>query len=100
MPNTSVNAKSLPVGCHEPGYTASGDSFVADKPQLWSEVRFLPRFRGPGAGLGRPFDLHPDGNRVALATARDNEDTTKQDKVVFVFNFFDELRRIAPVKSR
>jgi serine/threonine-protein kinase len=81
-------------------YTASGDSFVADKPQLWSEVRFLPRFRGPGAGLGRPFDLHPDGNRVALATARDNEDTTKQDKVVFVFNFFDELRRIAPVKSR
>ena len=81
-------------------YAATGDSFVADKPQLWSDVRFLPRFRGPGGNVGRPFDLHPDGNRVALATALDNEDKTKQDKVAFVFNFSDELRRIAPVKSR
>ena len=32
------------------------------------------------------FDLHPDGTRFALAS------------VTFIFNFFDELRRIAPVK--
>jgi hypothetical protein len=27
------------------------------------------------------------------------ESETKQDKLVFVFNFFDELRRIAPAKK-
>ena len=75
-------------------YTVEGDSFKADKPRVWSERRFMLR---PGF---RSFDLHPDGERVVLAAAPDNESAVKQDKLVFIFNFFDELRRLAPVGKR
>ena len=47
-------------------YTVEGGSFIADKPRLWSERRFIPR-------PGRSFDLHPDGERFALAAAPENE---------------------------
>jgi len=42
------------------------------------------------------FDLHPDGERVAVAPATQTGGV-KQDKVVLFLNFFDELRRIAPL---
>jgi hypothetical protein len=74
-------------------YTVSGDTFRAEKPQLWAEGRI-----GPQTGQ-RSFDLHPDGQRVAVAP-----DVApvggQQNRVVFIFNFFDELRRIAPVTKR
>jgi serine/threonine-protein kinase len=74
-------------------YTVAGDSFNAnaEKPQVWSPQPILPRPRY------RWLDLHPDGERfvVAAPTAAQTED--KRDKIVFIFNFFDELRRIAPV---
>ena len=57
--------------------------------ELWSEAHFTPRPRQRG------FDVHPDGDRFALAPFVEPT-TTRQDKVVFIFNFFDELRRIAP----
>jgi hypothetical protein len=78
-------------------FAADGDSFHAEKPRLWSESRH--NFRFSPAGPARPFDLHPDGDRVALTKAPDAEIAAKQDKVVFIFNFFDELRRIAPAKK-
>ena len=46
------------------------------------------------------FDLHPDGERFVLAAAPRTPDGAKQDKVVFISNFFDELRRIAPATKR
>jgi hypothetical protein len=73
-------------------YSVEGDSFKADKPRVWSERRFMTR-------PGRSFDLHPDGERFALAAAPENEAAT-QDTLVFIFNFFDELRRIAPASRR
>ena len=73
-------------------YTAEGDSFRTEKPRIWSEGRFL-------AGTSRSFDLHPDGERFALRAEPDSQNTAKQDRVVFIFNFFDELRRIAPTKK-
>ena len=75
-------------------YTVEGDSFKADTPRVWSERRFSARPRM------RSFDLHPDGERFVLAAAPDNEGAVKQDKLVFIFNFFDELRRLAPVATR
>ncbi len=75
-------------------YTVEEDAFRRDTPRLWSERRFTPR------GVFRPFDLHPDGERFALAPAAENENETKRDKIVFIFNFFDELRRVAPVGKR
>lgn len=40
---------------------------------------------------------HPDGAWFAVALAQ-TPGGAKQDHVTFLFNFFDELRRIAPVK--
>ena len=77
---------------HGGSYTVEGDSFRAEKPRLWSEGRFTPPI-----GQARSFDLHPDGERFALAAVPETQTAAKQDKVVFIFNFFDELRRIAPV---
>ena len=54
----------------------------------WSDVRSL--WLGLGASS---FDLHPDGERVALRLAGD-ESGDAPDSVVVVFNFFDELRRL------
>jgi hypothetical protein len=53
--------------------------------------------------LGRPrqraFDLHPDGERIAAAVATGQAEE-KIDKVTFIFNFFDELRRLAPPSKK
>ena len=50
------------------------------------------------AGLMPMWDLAPDGSRVLVATPLENAGTPKQDReVVFLENFFDELRRKAPV---
>jgi eukaryotic-like serine/threonine-protein kinase len=77
-------------------FAVEGDSFRAEKPRRWSDGRYLER-----AG-NRGFDVHPDGDRVALALAPavQTPSDLKQDKVVFIFNFFDELRRIAPTTKR
>jgi hypothetical protein len=45
------------------------------------------------------FDLHADGERVALAPAAESPTGGKQDRAVFVFNFFDELRRVSPTSK-
>ena len=70
-------------------YTVEGDSFKADKPRLWSEQPILPLRNF------RYFDLHPDGDRIAAAVPSSQAEE-KLDHVTFIFNFFDELRRIAP----
>jgi Tol biopolymer transport system component len=70
------------------GYTASGDSFVAEKPRVWAA----------GVRSGSGFDLAPDGRRVAVSVTVGTPDVQRQEhSVVFVLNFFDELRRRAPV---
>ena len=71
-------------------YAATGDAFNAEKPRLWAERRYQ------GRGPNRMFDLHPDGTRVALALVEEAPGV-KQDKLTFLFNFFEELRRIATV---
>ena len=75
-------------------YTVAGESFRAEKPRLWSERHFTLLLRQ------RSFDLHPDGERFALALVPETQTAVKQDKLVFIFNFFDELRRVAPVAKR
>ena len=72
-------------------YAVAGESFLADKPQVWSPTGI----RLAGFLTGSPYDLHPDGKRLAAAAGRDQGDVS-QDKVVLVFNFLDYLRKIAP----
>jgi Tol biopolymer transport system component len=42
------------------------------------------------------FDLRPDGQRFAVLKTPDFSAETKLDTVTLIFNFFDELRQIAP----
>jgi eukaryotic-like serine/threonine-protein kinase len=71
-------------------FAASGGSFRAEKPQLWSPGEFTSR-----AGNDN-FDLHPDGKRFAVLKAPGTGETPKVDRVSFIFNFFEELRRKVP----
>ena len=72
-------------------YTVAGDAFQAEKPRVWSDTPIQVRPNNAGAS----FDLHPDGARVAMAPA--TEATAGPTHVTLIFNFFDELRRLAPL---
>jgi serine/threonine-protein kinase len=74
-------------------YVVEGDSFRAEKPQLWSEGIVTGRPRPPS----RDFDLHPDGQRFAIAAGATIANS-KLDKVVLTFNFFEELKRLTAKK--
>ena len=73
-------------------YTVKGDSFVADKPRVWSEKKIAD------LGLLPNYDLAPDGKRiVALMSVGTPEDQKAQSHVIFLENFFDEVRRKVPL---
>jgi serine/threonine-protein kinase len=68
-------------------YAVNGDSFVAEKPQVWSARRIT--------GFG--YDVAPDGKRVAALLYSDGTSEAKpSNQVTVLLNFFDELRRRAP----
>jgi len=74
-------------------YTAKGDSFVVDKPHLWTEKRLAD------TSTIQNLDITPDGKRfVVLLPAEGMEEQKPQNHVTFLQNFFDELRRRVPVK--
>lgn len=77
-------------------YSATQSTFSAEPPRVWTQARALVRPRGPFGSDGRAFDVHPDGDRVLGAWAHDGDSGAAQSTVVLAFNFFDELRRLAP----
>jgi serine/threonine protein kinase/roadblock/LC7 domain-containing protein len=74
-------------------YTAAGDALVFGKPHIWSPHR-VPDLGSPPM---RPFDVSPDGKRVAVVL---NADGTADPKPIthltLLVNFTDDLRRRAP----
>ncbi|MBK5257923.1 MAG: PD40 domain-containing protein, partial [Vicinamibacteria bacterium] len=76
-------------------YSVVGDSFRPEKPRLWSKARH----RSSGNGTPYPYDIHPDGKRLAIRAAPGEEGSggPAQDKVVFFFGFGEYLKKIAPV---
>jgi dipeptidyl aminopeptidase/acylaminoacyl peptidase len=68
-------------------YEAAGTTFRVTSTRAWPGASYETR------GPMRMFDLHPDGKRLALARA---VPLATQNTLVFVFNFFDELRRKLP----
>jgi Tol biopolymer transport system component len=98
-PTWSRNRKELFYRTAEFGfmvaaYAVAGDSFRAEKPRQWSPGLV------PARGTARTFDLHPDGRRFAVLKDAEQQAEEKRDKVVFIENFFDELRRVAPAGKR
>src|SRR5579864_2979146 len=67
-------------------YTVNGGTFVPEKPRVW--------IAKPG---GTDWDLAPDGKHVAVLTPVESAGAPARDhEVVFLLNFFDELRRKVP----
>ena len=66
-------------------YSVAADSFHVDKPHLWSATSVTLH------GVNYTYDLHPDGKRLAIPRPPDSG----SDKVVFVFNFANYLRKIS-----
>jgi serine/threonine-protein kinase len=72
-------------------YTAKDNLFVAGKPRVWSPKALLALF-----GV-RPYDLAPDGKRLAVVLYPDGTAEQKPTtSVTVLLNFFDELRRRVP----
>jgi eukaryotic-like serine/threonine-protein kinase len=74
-------------------FTIEDGSFRVEKSRLWSNGRFFAR------RLSRGFDLHPDGERVALGPVAQME-AGRPDHLTFVFNVLEDLRRLAPIPGR
>jgi hypothetical protein len=77
-------------------YALDGDSFRPERPRLWSEKqgKFLLR------GGERPFDLHPDGERLAIEpdTRALGEPQEPVTHVTLIFNLSHHLRQNSTVK--
>jgi Tol biopolymer transport system component/aminoglycoside phosphotransferase (APT) family kinase protein len=71
-------------------YESDARSFRASPPRRWSRARH--RLLGPV--VTRNYALHPDGTRLAMAQAPD--ETAAGDRIVFLFNFFEDLQRRVP----
>jgi Tol biopolymer transport system component len=80
-------------------YTLKGDSFVSDKPRMWSERKLAGINNGNGFAIGAGnVDIAPDGKRMmALLPAAAQE--AQQNEIVLLENFFDELRRRVPASK-
>jgi Tol biopolymer transport system component len=77
------------------GYIVKGDSFVADKPRVWSEKKIA------NVGLLANYDLAPDGKRiVALMPAEKAEGQKAENHLIFLMNFFDEVRRRTATQAK
>jgi serine/threonine-protein kinase len=78
-------------------YTVKGDSFEASKPRLWSEKR-LADYGVVGYGT---YDLAPDGKRIAaLIPAAGTEAQKTENHVIYLQNFFDEVRRQTAARGK
>jgi serine/threonine-protein kinase len=75
-------------------YTVKGDLFVADKPQVWSEKRLA------NVGFTPNYDVAPDGKRIVALMPAETPGEQAQNHVIFLENFFDELRRRVPAGGK
>jgi hypothetical protein len=69
-------------------YESRRDSFVTGKPRVWSSKIAL--FTATGS-----YEAAPDGTRIVVLLPTE---TSKEspDRLIFLLNFFDELRRRLP----
>jgi len=69
-------------------YSAKPDGFEAGAPKAWSDRSLR----------SRTFAMDVDGKRLAVAASADESSEKPETHVVFLLNFFDELRKKAPAK--
>ena len=70
-------------------YKAHGDSFVPGEQRVYSK-------KIVGFPTTRSYDPAPDGKHIVALAAADTAQGS-HDRVIFLLNFFDELRRRVPL---
>ena len=78
-------------------YQVKGSTFSPGTPRLWVTRQFA---LGMGDVPARVFDLAPDGRRIAALIDLVKDEGPGNLHVTFLVNFFDELRRRLPERSR
>jgi Tol biopolymer transport system component len=73
-------------------FESHGNSLVTGKPRVWS--REIAKFAATGS-----YDPCPDGKRIIVLLPADTPQQP-HDRVIFLLNFFDELRRRVPLNVR
>jgi hypothetical protein len=69
-------------------YKSHGGSFVTDKPRVWSgEIALFTATKS--------YEPAPDGKRIVVLLPADTPQQP-HDRLIFLLNFFDELRRHIP----
>jgi len=71
-------------------YSAKGDTFVAEKPRVWSGQSVALTLSG---SVGAHYDVAPNGKRLAIATSAGGSTQQVAGHVIFLENFIDELQR-------
>ena len=74
-------------------YTVKGDSFEPQKPRLWSSTQVL------ATGFVHNVDLDANGARVLMFPRTETAEQPGPVQVTFLLNFFDYLRRRAPIEK-
>jgi hypothetical protein len=72
-------------------YFSRGDSFATDRPRVWpGEIALFT--------AARTYEPAPDGKRIVVLLPAD---TTQEphNRLAFLLNFLDELRRRVPLKT-
>jgi serine/threonine protein kinase/WD40 repeat protein len=77
-------------------YSVKGDSFVGEKPRVWSGQSVALALSG---AVGAQYDVAPDGKRIAVANYAGGPVQQDAGHVIFLENFIDELQRKAPLNS-
>jgi serine/threonine-protein kinase len=78
-------------------YSAKGDSFVAERPRMWSSQSLTLALSG---AAGAQYDVSADEKRIAAATYARTSATPDSGHVIFLENFVDELQRKIPLRSK
>ncbi len=77
-------------------YSVKGDSFVAEKPRVWSKQSVALTMSG---AVGAQYDVAPDGKRIVVATYAGGSPQQDAGHVIFLENFADELQRKVPLNG-
>jgi predicted Ser/Thr protein kinase len=75
-------------------YAVKGDSFQPEKPRIWSEKRLA------NVGQAATYDVAADGKRIVAILPGVSAEQKADHHVIFLLNFFDELRRRVPVGGK
>jgi hypothetical protein len=72
-------------------YKVRGDWFLPDQPRVWTK-------KIVGFSTTRAYDPAPDGKRIIALMPADTPQEP-HDRLIFLLNFFDELRRRVPLSA-